>query len=147
MSSNQFQPMKSGQQGKLPEPSQLFCDLSRGHTLLVGIAWVTRQYGYRGVTGFRERVRRGRKREGTRKEGLGVVEDTVNRWEAINFGLECPIAPHFVQCKFTSYTHPFFIHTYIQIYIYIYTHIQYVDILTASILNPSFPFFLFPSIR
>lgn len=27
--------------------------------------------------------------------------DTVNRWEAINFGLECPIAPHFVQCKFT----------------------------------------------
>lgn len=32
----------------------------------------------------------------------GARRDTVNRWEAINFGLECPIAPHFVQCKFTS---------------------------------------------
>lgn len=32
---------------------------------------------------------------------VGGWRDTVNRWEAINFGLECPIAPHFVQCKFT----------------------------------------------
>lgn len=38
-----------------------------------------------------------RKRLGKR----GGWRDTVNRWEAINFGLECPIAPHFVQCKFT----------------------------------------------
>lgn len=38
-----------------------------------------------------------RKRLGKR----GGWGDTVNRWEAINFGLECPIAPHFVQCKFT----------------------------------------------
>lgn len=48
--------------------------------------------------------RRGDKIECGYRIGHGVVgewRDTVNRWEAINFGLECPIAPHFVQCKFT----------------------------------------------
>lgn len=45
--------------------------------------------------------------QGMSRVGHGVVggwRDTVNRWEAINFGLECPIAPHFVQCKFTADT-------------------------------------------
>jgi len=44
--------------------------------------------------------KRERKREGRARMVHGW-RDTVNRWEAINFGLECPIAPHFVQCKFT----------------------------------------------
>ena len=41
-------------------------------------------------------------RMGKERKRHGARRDTVNRWEAINFGLECPIAPHFVQCKFTS---------------------------------------------
>lgn len=51
-----------------------------------------------------ERVADERRTERVKRYREGVVggwRDTVNRWEAINFGLECPIAPHFVQCKFT----------------------------------------------
>lgn len=47
-----------------------------------------------------ERERERRDEEGRIRMVRGW-RDTVNRWEAINFGLECPIAPHFVQCKFT----------------------------------------------
>lgn len=42
-----------------------------------------------------------REQRGYSARVVGGWRDTVNRWEAINFGLECPIAPHFVQCKFT----------------------------------------------
>lgn len=68
--------------------------------------WRTREKENEGCEGERmngEEVERERKRED--KEGRARMvrgwRDTVNRWEAINFGLECPIAPHFVQCKFT----------------------------------------------
>lgn len=62
-----------------------------------------REQGLRGRAD--EEADREREREGEGEEGRARMvrgwRDTVNRWEAINFGLECPIAPHFVQCKFT----------------------------------------------
>lgn len=67
--------------------------------------WRTREKENKGCEGERmngEEVER--ERERVKRVGHGWWSgwrDTVNRWEAINFGLECPIAPHFVQCKFT----------------------------------------------
>lgn len=65
--------------------------------------WRTREKVNKDCEG--ERMKRQREREREGEEGRARMvrgwRDTVNRWEAINFGLECPIAPHFVQCKFT----------------------------------------------
>lgn len=68
--------------------------------------WRTREKENKGCEGERMNSEEAeRKREREDEEGRARMvrgwRDTVNRWEAINFGLECPIAPHFVQCKFT----------------------------------------------